>query len=1751
MDKKKHISKIFILFLLLTNLSTLAQIDSILQLSLWLRADSGFVLDLGGHVKQWNDLSPNQFIFVQNDSSARPLYGSAYGKPVLVFDGNNDYFDGGDILSLTNQGTTIFLLSKINNSIGSFLAKSLAGGVSSRYSLLVENNNFEFLFHENNSHLISYPITNIYYLWTLEIKNSENKIIVRKNGVPIDSTSFNGSFDMTSPYNFLIGAYNNGSGTIPPILFLNGEIAEIVFINKNLNKITRNAIEKYIMDKYAPPVKLPNDTILTSFCPYVIKPDGYYTSYTWNDNSTNDSLVVNHFGLFSVTVTDIFGRQSSDSIYVQFPENNLEHIQFLCENDSVILQTGLTYPEFNFLWQNGDTLPNYTVYSPGKYYIYITDQHGCTYFSDTIFVQYDPFQYENVLPDTISICLGDTLFGYHSEALSYYWSTGENTSFILPSQQAWYSVTITNSRGCKLVDSCFVHIKGQKPQPSIILSLQCSRQNILYQGISTGAIAQWSWIIQDSIFYNGQNVQHLYTNPGIYHTFLHVVDSNTCNAFAYSTDTIYDTPKVNFDYSVGCNGQNTVFTSNVFCLDSIYSFLWNVNGQSYTGKTIHDSFNQSSLIVMNKVISAHGCSDSTLQVILTQTQQPIKAIINFPNDGLNIIEDTILFSWNSFNQLSLIEISDDYNFGQTIYRSLKSSLHNQKVNLLPINDTLYWRVWTYNECNDSIVSNTHHFTRFNEFSETNVKLSLSADKGIIDSLNLIKIWKDFSPNQYDFIQSNHQFRPRMEIAESLNNKPVITFDGINDYLFGGNILNLTQQGTSIFIVAKTNSPNGCVIAKSLYGGASSRYSLFFNNDNDVFLYHDNNTSNLAFSSNNQFNLWSFIIKNSANKIIGQKNSSETNQISIDGSFDMTSSYDFLIGAYNNSNGTIPPVVFLNGSIAEIIMYDKSLTEQQHNLIEQYLMDKYAPPVLLPADTILTSFCPFAIVPKGYFTSYQWSTGGTNDTLIVQQGGKYIVTATDIFGRTSKDSIVVTFPSTNIPDTVFVCIGDSVLITSSLGNLVDYQWSNGGFKNYTHVKDEGWYYITITDMQSCSNIDSFYVKVDSLSSWSLFGNDSTNLCSGNLLTIESIPYNISSYIWQPTNDHTNNTVVSQTGWYSVEVQDINQCRQKDSVFVTIMGLAPIANFSFSHTCKGQETFFTDQSVSLDTSPVSSWQWIIQNDTIITQHPVYQFSDYGNYTIKLVVGTSSGCYQTNEQDISIFPLPNPSFSAVRLCSGHETYFDSHTSIPIGNVIGLTWIWGDGTSSFDSDTTHVYSQPGSYLVTLIAESDQNCVDSISQNIEIKPSPIAGFDVSPSCNLNPTFFVDTSKTDYFNPIMQWTWSFGDGGTSHTQHPNHIYQQTGIYTVELITKSLNGCMDTTQQSITVSSKPNADFNVDNACVGQSILLQDHSTITNGQITEWNWYVHNDYFSSLQNPTYIPSELNNLPFTLIVKSNTRCTDTISKSITVYPKPFVNFDLNPTYGALPLTVQFINHSEFGSSNWNFGDGSFSSQANPIHVFQDSGLYRVWLTQTSIHGCIDSVSKTVLVVPNLLDLAIESVNYTKQASFIFIHTLISNVGTLPIENPVLSLIVDGQTFVSEIVYDTLFSGEKRYYTFNGIIPTASGMPNYLCVNGSILSTQQEVNLYNNENCLSFSEEEQILNLYPNPANDQLYMLLQLNEEQNVLFSIIDITGKTVYQDQRYLQNVLHKINIDITSLSQGMYALQVKTKKHTFVHKFIKE
>lgn len=71
-----------------------------------------------------------------------------------------------------------------------------------------------------------------------------------------------------------------------------------------------------------------------------------------------------------------------------------------------------------------------------------------------------------------------------------------------------------------------------------------------------------------------------------------------------------------------------------------------------------------------------------------------------------------------------------------------------------------------------------------------------------------------------------------------------------------------------------------------------------------------------------------------------------------------------------------------------------------------------------------------------------------------------------------------------------------------------------------------------------------------------------------------------------------------------------------------------------------------------------------------------------------------------------------------------------------------------------------------------------------------------------------------------------------------------------------------------------------------------------------------------------------------------CTDAQTNSIFVYPgAPIANF----TYSTAGLTSYFTNNSTGESTlTWNFGDGSTSTDANPVHTYATAGFYTVTLT-----------------------------------------------------------------------------------------------------------------------------------------------------------------------------------------------------------------
>ena len=117
--------------------------------------------------------------------------------------------------------------------------------------------------------------------------------------------------------------------------------------------------------------------------------------------------------------------------------------------------------------------------------------------------------------------------------------------------------------------------------------------------------------------------------------------------------------------------------------------------------------------------------------------------------------------------------------------------------------------------------------------------------------------------------------------------------------------------------------------------------------------------------------------------------------------------------------------------------------------------------------------------------------------------------------------------------------------------------------------------------------------------------------------------------------------------------------------------------------------------------------------------------------------------------------------------------------------SWDFGDG-SPIDATTnpTHTYALPGNYTVTLTTVNAYG-TDGCSASVSVE-GVIAGFTSNSSVTLgDPVVFTDTTMA---NPaLVNWFWTFGDGGTSSAQNPTHTYAAAGTYTVTLLAATASG----------------------------------------------------------------------------------------------------------------------------------------------------------------------------------------------------------------------------------------------------------------------------------------------------------------------------------------------------------------------------
>ena len=150
-----------------------------------------------------------------------------------------------------------------------------------------------------------------------------------------------------------------------------------------------------------------------------------------------------------------------------------------------------------------------------------------------------------------------------------------------------------------------------------------------------------------------------------------------------------------------------------------------------------------------------------------------------------------------------------------------------------------------------------------------------------------------------------------------------------------------------------------------------------------------------------------------------------------------------------------------------------------------------------------------------------------------------------------------------------------------------------------------------------------------------------------------------------------------------------------------------DFQVLDSCLGQVRFTGSTSMS----GAISWSWDFGDGTISTlQNPIHTFNPVKkNYIVRLVITSLSGCGKITRQRVL-----NPSgvdavlaFDQFGGCDSGYARFENLSTTLVDPGFYYTWDFGDGHTSSELQPTHVYSQPGSYIVKLKLHTNKACLD------------------------------------------------------------------------------------------------------------------------------------------------------------------------------------------------------------------------------------------------------------------------------------------------------------------------------------------------------------------------------------------------------------------------------------------------------------
>ncbi len=652
-------------------------------------------------------------------------------------------------------------------------------------------------------------------------------------------------------------------------------------------------------------------------------------------------------------------------------------------------------------------------------------------------------------------------------------------------------------------------------------------------------------------------------------------------------------------------------------------------------------------------------------------------------------------------------------------------------------------------------------------------------------------------------------------------------------------------------------------------------------------------------------------------------------------------------------------------------------------------------------------------------TYQWQLGDGNTSAdsnvinkIYAKDSTYRVrlTATSFKGCISTDSQLVIVGGR--PKTKFSINKDKQCFKNNSfnftnnsligkGTLLKYEWLFGNavksnlkdIYNYSYATEDT-FKVSLISTSNFGCIDTAISKVITVASpKSNFAiNNNVQCFNGHLFkmaSLSTIKYGTVSYVWKLGDNNTasDSAITKSYGSYgnfliSLITISNNNCTDTVTKSVTV-NASPKAFFNINTVkqCFKNNKFNFVNGSSIGSGSIKDYRWGLGDGYTTNQTSIfnYKYAQEDTFKVSLVVNSLTGCADTLKSTTITFAQPKAMFkvNANVQCFNQQNFvFTNQSTLKYGQL-QYAWQLGDGATSSDTNIVKKYTKDSTYNVRLISKSNNNCADTIFQTMVLHVSPKSDFVISKDkqCYKNNVFTFGNRSSVKKDNIIQFTWLMDDGNQFNAFNVNNYkFTTEDTFSVQLISKTNNNCLDTVTKPAITFAQPIVNFVIpkDTQCWQKNFFnFNNQTTLKYGTLINY-WQFGDKSTSTEFNPS--TKSYVNKSATYLIKYRTisdhGCADSMQRKIVLLERPISEFTINDSIQCFRGHLfSFANKTTFSVPStlsywWDYNNGITNTGFNPQNaIYKIPGLYNLRLVSYStITNCFDTLVKIVIPAPH---------------------------------------------------------------------------------------------------------------------------------------------------------------------------------------------